>query len=106
MSPQWRRGAGRVGAIAWQTSLESYCPSNPLLKTKSSAENVADTVQSPVIAPVVYVSPASEPPQPETLWTWYGGVAVTVNVVVAPSLTVCGVSGAIAPPAPAFGVTV
>jgi hypothetical protein len=29
-----------------------------------------------------------------------------VNVVVAPSSTVCGVSGAIVPPAPALGVTV
>jgi hypothetical protein len=28
-----------------------------------------------------------------------------VNVVVAPSSTVCGVSGAIVPPAPALGVT-
>ena len=77
-----------------------------MLKTKSSIENVAVTVQSPVIAPVVYVSPASEPPQPETVPTWYGGVAVTVNVVVAPSSTVCGVSGVIVPPLPALGVTV
>ncbi len=32
-----------------------------------SIVNIADTVQSAVIGPVVYVVPASEPPQPLTL---------------------------------------
>ena len=46
-------------------------------------ENVAETVQAPVIAPVVYVVPDNEPPQPvaEAVYPAFG---VTVKVVLEP----------------------
>ena len=45
--------------------------------------NVAETVQAPVIAPVVYVVPDNEPPQPvaEAVYPAFG---VTVKVVLEP----------------------
>ena len=50
---------------------------------RSGAVNVAETVQAPVIAPVVYVVPDNEPPQPvaEAVYPAFG---VTVKVVLEP----------------------
>jgi len=71
-----------------------------------SAAKFAVTVQSAVIGPVVYVFAASEPPQPVTVVMWKPGFAVTVNAVVAPSLTVA-LGGVIVPDGvPTTAVTV
>ena len=50
---------------------------------RSGEVNVAETVQAPVIAPVVYVVPDNEPPQPvaEAVYPAFG---VTVKVVLEP----------------------
>lgn len=66
--------------------------------------NVAETVHAPVIAPVVYVVPESEPLHPETDAV-YPAFGVTVKVVVLPEVTVCE-AGEMVPPVPAVVETV
>jgi len=62
------------------------------------AVNEAVTVQFAVIGPVVYIVPDNEPPQP-VADAVYPESATIVNVVVAPSFTVCGelIGGVIVP---------
>jgi hypothetical protein len=67
--------------------------------------NVATTVQSAVIGPVVYVVPLSEPLQPVTVEMLYPEFGVTVNWVAFPDCTEAD-GGLIEPPDPALAVTV
>src|SRR6185295_11558306 len=60
-----------------------------------------------VTALVVYVLPTRLPPHvPVTLTIWLLAFGVTVNAVVAPWFTVCGVFGVIVPLPVTLGVTV
>ena len=73
-----------------------------------SAAKFAVTVQSAVIGPVVYVSASViEPPQPVTVSMWKPLAGARSKLVVAPSATVTGAFGVIAPEGvPTTGVTV
>jgi hypothetical protein len=62
---------------------------------------VAETVQFPVIAPVVYVLPDNVPPQPVTDEMPYPVFGATVNETVEPLFTVWAVLGLMLPPIPA-----
>jgi hypothetical protein len=66
----------------------------------------AATAQIPVIGTVVYVFPTSDPPHVPPTTATYPEAGVTVNALVAPLFTVCGVDGLIVPFGPALGVTV
>jgi hypothetical protein len=81
-------------------------PFAPADGVTTGSANDAVTVQLAVIAPVVYVVPDKVPVgHVPPIDATYPELGVTVNVVVEPLLTVCGVEGLMLPFAPADGVT-
>ena len=65
-----------------------FPPDTDGVTVKVLIAKVADTVQLPVIAPVVYVLPDKVPLQPVTDDMLYPELGVTVNEVVEPLFTV------------------